>query len=67
MDIRPLIDANLRSVTVLGLVGTGVIALAMSELPGGFRYAESAAILVIVIITASIVDSVPQSHRGLVS
>ena len=58
-------EANVRSATVLGLVGAGGIGQVLFESIRGFMYAESAAILIIVIITVSIVDVMSQQLRKL--
>ena len=59
-------EANVRSATVLGLVGAGGIGQVLFESIRGFLYAETAAILIIVVITVSIVDLLSQQLRRLV-
>ena len=59
-------EANVRSSTILGLVGAGGIGQVMFESIRGFYYAETAAILLIVIATVSIVDMISQRLRKLV-
>jgi phosphonate transport system permease protein len=58
-------ESNVRSATVLGLVGAGGIGQALFESIRGFQYADSAAILLIVIVTVSIVDLLSQQLRKL--
>ena len=58
-------EANVRSATVLGLVGAGGIGQVMFESIRGFMYAESAAILLIVIVTVTLVDMVSQQLRRM--
>ena len=58
-------EANVRAATVLGLVGAGGIGQVMFESIRSFQYAETAAILIIVIITVSIVDLLSQQLRKL--
>ena len=58
-------EANVRSATVLGLVGAGGIGQVMFESIRGFYYAETAAILLIVIATVTIVDMISQQLRKL--
>lgn len=58
-------EANVRSATVLGLVGAGGIGQVLFESIRGFQYAETAAILIIVVITVSIVDLMSQQLRKL--
>ena len=57
---------NLRESLVLGLVGAGGIGQVLFESIRGFLYAETAAILIIVVITVSIVDLLSQQLRRLV-
>jgi len=59
-------ESNVRSATVLGLVGAGGIGQVLFESIRGFYYAESAAILILVIITVTIVDLMSQQLRKLV-
>lgn len=59
-------EANVRSSTILGLVGAGGIGQVMFESIRGFYYPETAAILIIVIVTVSIVDIISQRLRKLV-
>jgi phosphonate transport system permease protein len=56
-------EANVRSATVLGIVGAGGIGQVLFESIRGFQYAESAAIMVIVIATVAIVDIISQQLR----
>lgn len=59
-------ESNVRSATVLGLVGAGGIGQVMFESIRSFLYADTAAILIIVIITVTITDIVSQQLRRLV-
>lgn len=49
-------EANVRSATVLGIVGAGGIGMSLSEAMRGFEYASGAAILLIILITVSLLD-----------
>ncbi|MEL6997069.1 MAG: phosphonate ABC transporter, permease protein PhnE [Pseudomonadota bacterium] len=49
-------EANIRSATVLGIVGAGGIGMSLSESLRGFDYASGAAILLIILATVSIFD-----------
>jgi phosphonate transport system permease protein len=60
-------ESNVRSATVLGLVGAGGIGQVLFESIRGFYYAETAAILIVVVITVTIVDLVSQQLRRLVT
>jgi len=59
-------ESNVRSATVLGLVGAGGIGQVMFESIRGFYYSETAAILIVVVITVTIVDLLSQQLRKLV-
>ena len=58
-------EANVRSATVLGIVGAGGIGQVLFESIRGFQYAESAAIMVIVIATVATVDIISQQLRRI--
>ncbi|MDJ0930025.1 phosphonate ABC transporter, permease protein PhnE [Breoghania sp.] len=58
-------EMNVRSATVLGVVGAGGIGQILFESICGFYYAETAAILIIVVITVTVVDLLSQQLRKL--
>ncbi|WP_193170083.1 phosphonate ABC transporter, permease protein PhnE [Nisaea nitritireducens] len=49
-------EANVRSATVLGIVGAGGIGMSLSESLRGFDYGSGAAILLIILATVSLFD-----------
>ena len=49
-------ESNVRSATVLGIVGAGGIGMSLSEALRGFEYASGAAILLIILVTVSLFD-----------
>ncbi len=59
-------EANVRSATVLGIVGAGGIGMALSEALRGFDFSAGAAILLIIIITVSLLDIFSQYLRKVV-
>jgi phosphonate transport system permease protein len=59
-------ESNVRSATVLGLVGAGGIGQVLFESIRGFYYAETAALLIVVVLTVTIVDLISQQLRKLV-
>jgi len=59
-------ETNVRSATVLGIVGAGGIGQVLFESIRGFYYAETAAILIVVVLTVTIVDLLSQQLRKLV-
>lgn len=60
-------ESNVRAATVLGLVGAGGIGQVLFESIRGFYYAETAALLIIVIVTVTILDLVSQQLRRMVT
>ena len=51
-------ESNVRSATVLGMVGAGGIGDSLCEMIRGFYYPETAAILIIIVLTVSLIDLV---------
>ncbi len=49
-------DTNVRAATVLGFAGAGGIGQSLYENIRGFQYAESACIILIIIVTVALVD-----------
>ncbi len=56
-------ESNLRSATVIGIVGGGGIGMTFSDVMRSFQYEKGAAILLIVIVTVSVLDIVSQEIR----
>jgi phosphonate transport system permease protein len=56
-------ESNVRSATVLGIVGGGGIGMTFNETMRGFNYSQASAILIMVIVTVSVLDVVSQSIR----
>lgn len=59
-------ESNVRSATVLGIVGAGGIGQPLYEMIRGFYYAETAAIMVIIVVSVSLLDIFSQRLRKLV-
>lgn len=59
-------ESNVRSATVLGIVGAGGIGMILWEVIRGFQYAETAAIVIIIVLSVSILDIASQRLRKLV-
>ena len=59
-------ETNVRSATVLGIVGAGGIGMVLWEFIRGFYYAETSAILIIIILTVSFLDILSQRLRKMV-
>ncbi|MFT6558918.1 MAG: phosphonate transport system permease protein [Sneathiella sp.] len=60
-------ESNVRSATVLGIVGAGGIGMVLWEYIRGFYYAETAAVMIIVIVSVSLLDILSQRLRKLVT
>jgi phosphonate transport system permease protein len=60
-------EANVRSATVLGIVGAGGIGQVLFENIRGFYYAETATLLLLIIVTVTIVDLISAQLRRLVT
>lgn len=56
-------ESNVRGATVLGIVGAGGIGQTLFELIRGFYYAETAALMLMLIVTVAIVDIISQQLR----
>jgi len=60
-------ESNVRSATVLGLVGAGGIGQVMFESIRGFYYSETATILILVVVTVTVIDLLSQQMRRIVT
>lgn len=49
-------EANVRSASVVGMVGAGGIGMVLWDVIRGFQYAETAAVLLMLIVTVSLID-----------
>ena len=58
-------ESNVRGATVLGIVGAGGIGQVLFEIIRGFYYAETAAMMIMVIITVAIIDIISQHLRKI--
>lgn len=59
-------ESNVRSATVLGIVGAGGIGQPLYEMIRGFYYHETAAIMIIIVISVSLLDIFSQRVRKMV-
>ena len=59
-------ESNVRSATVLGIVGAGGIGMVLWEYIRGFYYGQTAAVMLIIIVTVSVLDMLSQRLRKLV-
>lgn len=58
-------ESNVRSATVLGIVGAGGIGVVLWEYIRGFYYGETAAVMLVVIISVTLLDLFSQRLRRL--
>lgn len=58
-------ESNVRSATVVGMVGAGGIGMVLWEIIRGFMYAETCAVMIIVVATVSLIDLVSARIRKL--
>jgi phosphonate transport system permease protein len=58
-------ETNVRSATVLGIVGAGGIGQTLYESIRSFQYAETAAIIIIVVLSVMIIDIVSARLRAM--
>lgn len=49
-------EANVRSASVVGMVGAGGIGVVLWEIIRGFYYAETCAVLIIIVLTVTLID-----------
>ena len=57
-------ESNVRSATVIGIVGGGGIGMTFNETMRSFQYPQAAAILVIVVVAVSLLDIISQRIRA---
>lgn len=60
------LESNVRSATVLGIIGAGGIGQVLFESIRAFYYPHASAILIIVVVTVTIMDLISQQLRKLV-
>jgi phosphonate transport system permease protein len=56
-------ESNIRSASVVGMVGAGGIGVILYELIRGFQYAQASAVLILIVILVSITDMVSSAIR----
>jgi phosphonate transport system permease protein len=49
-------ESNVRSATVVGMVGAGGIGVVLWEIIRGFYYAQTCAVMIMIIVTVSLID-----------
>jgi phosphonate transport system permease protein len=56
-------ESNVRSASVVGMVGAGGIGVILWEIIRGFQYAETCAVMIIVIVTVTLIDVISARIR----
>jgi len=56
-------ESNVRSASVVGMVGAGGIGVILWEIIRGFQYAETCAVMVIIVATVTVIDLVSARIR----
>ena len=56
-------ESNVRSASVVGMVGAGGIGMVLWDVIRGFQYAQTAAVLVLLIVSVSVIDLVSSQCR----
>ena len=59
-------EANVRSASVVGMVGAGGIGTVLWEIIRAFQYAETAAVMLIIVVTVSVIDVISAQIRKMV-
>jgi len=57
------LESNVRSASVVGMVGAGGIGVVLWEIIRGFQYAETCAVMIIIVITVTLIDLVSARIR----
>lgn len=56
-------ESNVRSASVVGMVGAGGIGVVLWEIIRGFQYAETCAVMIIIVVTVTIIDLISARIR----
>jgi phosphonate transport system permease protein len=56
-------EANIRSASVVGMVGAGGIGMVLWDVIRGFQYEQTAAVLIMLVVTVSVVDLMSATIR----
>ncbi len=60
-------ESNVRSASVVGMVGAGGIGVVLFEVIRGFEYQQTCAVLIILVVAVSIIDVISSYLRRIVS
>lgn len=56
-------ESNVRSASVVGMVGAGGIGVVLWEIIRGFQYAQTCAVMIIIVVTVAVIDVVSARIR----
>jgi phosphonate transport system permease protein len=56
-------ESNVRSASVVGMVGAGGSGVVLWEIIRGFQYAETCAVMLMIIVTVSVIDVISSRIR----
>jgi phosphonate transport system permease protein len=56
-------ESNVRSATVVGMVGAGGIGVTLWEVIRGFEYAQTCAVLLMIVVTVTVIDLISSRLR----
>ena len=56
-------ESNVRSASVVGMVGAGGIGVVLFEVIRGFQYAQTCAVLIILVVSVTLIDMVSARLR----
>ena len=56
-------ESNVRSASVVGMVGAGGVGVILWEIIRGFQYAETCAVMIIIVVTVTMIDLVSARIR----
>jgi phosphonate transport system permease protein len=56
-------ESNVRSASVVGMVGAGGIGVVLFEVIRGFQYAQTCAVLLILVVSVSLIDLLSAALR----
>jgi len=56
-------ESNVRSASVVGMVGAGGIGVVLWEIIRGFQYAETCAVMIIIVVCVSVIDVISARIR----
>ena len=56
-------ESNVRSASVVGMVGAGGIGVVLWEIIRGFQYAETCAVMIIIVVTVTVIDLISARIR----